>query len=301
MKYKGGSIIKNLRSNMGISQEELAKRLHISQRELSRVESGKKELDWLEFILAFGALGHFSDNFWIMYLDYEEFTDYLQYQSIRKHFANNRLAEARDEFSKFRESQLAKHDFMRQFTMACGFILGAMDDDRRMQGLYDALNISIFGFDVTKIESYGFNYNEIIIVNELALVHSRLGNAEIAIDMLQGIAVGLESKRLRISHQEKEMIFPAPLVNLFRLLVQTNRYDEAVNICRIALDIGRELYIFHFHPETTFALAISLMHTGKPQDEYLPLLVRAYHGACGIGQTELAAKIKEAYYEVIGQ
>ena len=52
MQYKGGSIIKNLRKDMGVSQEEMAKRLYMSQRQLSRVENGEAELDWMEFIVS---------------------------------------------------------------------------------------------------------------------------------------------------------------------------------------------------------------------------------------------------------
>ena len=65
MKYKGGSILRNLRKKMGVSQEEMAKRLYISQRTYSRMESGETEPDWMEFILVFTTLGHFTDDFWI--------------------------------------------------------------------------------------------------------------------------------------------------------------------------------------------------------------------------------------------
>ena len=187
MQYKGGSIIRNLRKDMGVSQEEMAKRLHISQRQLSRVENGEAELSWLEFTIAMQVLGYQTEDFWIMYLDYEEFLGYIQFQNIRRHIKNGATAEARDVFATFEQNPLAKQSFMAQFVLAISCILDEMEDEVRKQGLYEALFISIPKFDVAAIESYILGYNEIIILNELALLYNRLGDAELAIKILYGI------------------------------------------------------------------------------------------------------------------
>ena len=302
MQYKGGSIIKNLRKDMGISQEELAKRLSMSQRQLSRVENGEAELDWLEFTLAFQALlGLFNTDFWIMYLDYDEFLGYRQYQSIREHIKNGLSQEARAALTSLEQSPLVKQPFMAQFVLAMGFILDEMDDESRKRGLYEALSMSIADFDISKIDSYAFNYNEVLIINELALVHSRTGSLGLAIDMLYSICNGAKAKRLRVSKTDEKLLYPMPMVNLYRLLILEGRYGEAASICETALESGLNVTNLRFHPESTYALALCLKHMGKPQDDYLPLLRRAYHGACGLGQNELAKEVKEAYNEAIGK
>jgi len=296
MKYKGGSIISNLRKNMGISQESMAKRLNISQREFSRIESGETELEWLEFIIVFGVLGHFTDDFWIMYLDYEEFAGYLQYQNIRKSIAKDRLNEAQEALVAFKESPLAKLDFMKQFTIAMTHVLTENDNETQIKGLQEALSLSLPNYNPAAAP-HNYTYIETIIINELAQAHSRQGSHGLAIDMLNGIIAGLDANTLRITHEEKIMIFLMPMVNLYRLLMQANRYEEAAVICQKALDTGAELNRIRLHPEITYALATCLKHTGKPHADYIPLLARAYHGACGVGQTQLAKEILEAYHE----
>jgi len=293
MKYKGGSIIRNLRKDMGISQEDMAKRLYMSQREFSRIESGETELEWLEFILVFGALGHFTDDFWVMYLDYEEFKGYMQYQNIRKSIKKDRYVEASIALDAFKESNLANHDFMKQFTSAMTHILAETDDETLINGLQEALSLSIPNCD----PAHNYTYIEIIIISKLAQAHSRQGDQDLAIHMLNGIAIGLDANSLRITREEKVMLFPAPIVSLSRLLMQAGRYEDAAQMCNKALDTGQALNNLRFHPEITFILAICHIHSGKPKSDYIPLLARAYHGACGIGQTHLAKEILEAYHE----
>lgn len=44
------TILKNLRKNAGLTQVELAKRLHMEQSNLSKIERGERYLDTLLFI-----------------------------------------------------------------------------------------------------------------------------------------------------------------------------------------------------------------------------------------------------------
>ncbi|MCL2363756.1 MAG: helix-turn-helix domain-containing protein [Defluviitaleaceae bacterium] len=300
MKYKGGSIIRNLRKEMGINQETMAKRLYMSQREFSRIERGETELDWLEFILVFGALGYFTDDFWIMYLDYDEFKGYLKYQNIRKSMKKGRHTEAREALAAFKESPLAKHDFMQQFISAMTHILTDTDDATRIAGLQAALHHSMPHYDPVS-SPHSYTYIEIIIINELALLHNRAGHHDLAISMLQGIINGLDTNSLRITNEEKAMIFPAPIVNSCRLLIQAKRYEEAAEMCNKALETGQALNSMRFHPEITYHLALCRIHIHKHPTDYIPLLARAYHGACGIGQTQLAKEIWEVYHEITSQ
>ena len=302
MEYKGGSIIKYLREEMGVTQEELAKRLYISQRQLSRVENGEAELDWLEFLTAFSSLGIETDDFWIMFLDVEEFKGYMQYQQLRKYLRNNDRAQATKCLMLLEESPLGQRDFMTQFIMAISCILDEMDDAERMRGLHEALSITIKDFDAAKMDSYNLIYNEIMIISELALLHDKHDNPNLAIDLLYGIVNGLENDRLRLSPFEKELAFPRPIVYLYRLLFREGRYEEAAKVCNIALYRNNLWPIdCSFYPESHYTLAICYKQLGKPADEYIPLLVKAYHTAQGIRQNELARKAKEAYHEAKGK
>jgi len=300
MKYKGGDIIRNLRKNMGVSQEEMAKRLYISQRTYSRIENGETEPDWMEFVLVFTTLGHFTDDFWIMYLDYEEYMGYMQYQRIRKSLLKNNVTEAQQALTAFMQSSLAKLEFMRQFTTAMPLILTETCDHKLIEGLNKALAISIPAYN-PETATHNYTYIEIMIINSLATAHSTQGNHDLAASMLQGVVHGLDNNTLRITRYEKAMGFPKTIVNLYHILFQAQRYQEAQEQCVKALTIGRQLTHIIYHPDALYFQALCKMHTGALQEEYTPLLARAYHGACGVGQTILARRILEAYHEATGK
>ena len=298
MEYKGGSIIKNLRKNMGISQEDMAKRLYMSQRQLSRVENGEAELDWMEFIIAFSSLGISPDDFWIMYLDYSEFQGYMQYQQVRRHMSTNNRQEALKSLNQLEKNPLSKHDFMAQFVLAMSCILDEMEIDDRMRGLHEALSISIVDFDIATVNNTSLTYNEIMIINELAMLYNELGDTGHSIDLLYCIVNAFEQGNMRMTQRDKKLIIPTPMVHLFRLLMNEGRYDEAAKICEMVLQDKNKTRNYSFHPEAAYTLALCFKHIKKSQNEYIPLLVRAHHAAHAMGNHKLATEIKEAYHEV---
>ena len=50
MRINSNELIKQMRKDMRISQEEMAERLQISTRQLSRIETGEREMDLWQFI-----------------------------------------------------------------------------------------------------------------------------------------------------------------------------------------------------------------------------------------------------------
>ena len=297
MKSNGGEIIRNLRKNMGVSQEELADKLFISQRQLSRIETGEAELGLMDFIMAFSMLGHPTDDFWIVHLSYEDFLGYTQYQRVRKLLFCGSFEGIRRLNPPLSENSLLKRSFMAQFARYVDIVISDMPAKDKIDGLHSALKLTIKNFTGENMSQYRLTYNEALILNELALQHSKQGDTAKAISLLQGIAGGIENSRM--TNDEKKLVLPKPLVDLYRLLANEGQYQQTLQVCEAALAQSRRYLNYNYGPEITYTMARCHQQLGASPDIYLPLYKRAFHTARGIEQHELAKKIREeGYHEV---
>lgn len=294
MKISGGEIIMNLRRNIGVSQEELAKKLFISQQKLSRIEAGDQELDIMEFVVAFGSFGFPIDDFWVMHLNYDEFQGYVQYRKIRRLLRYGKIDEIREIFPLISENPLMQRSFMSQFFSYIRVIVDEKATDaNKTEMLFDVLKLTIADFDDGKIKEYRFSYSEILILNEIALQYAKAGENERAIYLLTEIVENWDN--FRITMAEENILLSKLLTDLYNFLVAAEEYEKASVLCEQVLEQCRRTYNYHFVPHATYILGLCNHKMGKSSKEYMPLIRRAYHTARGIEQHTLANKIKEEY------
>ncbi|MCL2285574.1 MAG: helix-turn-helix domain-containing protein [Firmicutes bacterium] len=297
MKSNVGEIIKNLRKSLNISQEELASRLYMDRSKLSRIESGESSITVIEFLTAFSVLGFPTEDFWIAYLTWDEFKGYRLYRKIREFLKRDDVDKIRDILPPFKENPLSKQSFMYQFVTFLDILLNTnLSDSQKIGELHNALKYSIQDFAYEKICEYRFNFSELLIVYEIAMAHSRsekTEHQEKAIEILTSIAENIDNFCLTV--EEKNVILPKPQVSLFSLLMDLGDYEKAAFVCESVLVLARTYRSQQLLPFTTYSLAVCFKKTGKSTDEYMPLLIRAYHAARCIEQHDLANKIREEY------
>ena len=292
MKVNVGELIKNLRKNMGVSQKELAEKLFISQRKLSRIETGEGNINMMEFLTAFSILGFSIDDFWVIYLDNEEFQGYKLYKTINRLLRNGDIDAIKHILPSFKENPLTKQPLIAQFqSLICLMVDNKIEENEKLVALYSVLRQTIDDFDDEKIKTYCFSYNEIMAINEIALSYDRLGKRDKAIKLLAGTIDNIDNSRT--SKGEKEVFLPKILVDLYKLLMDAGEYKRAAAICKSTLKMGERYHNLHFFPEAVYSLGVCYQKMGKDNEEYLPLWVRAYHAARGIGQNDLANMIRK--------
>ena len=93
MTKNAGKLFGHLRKSKGISQSQMAERLHMSQRKLSRIETGEIAFEVADLIVGFMFLNINVDDLWMIYLDYDEFVGYQHYQKIRKFLKDGTISE----------------------------------------------------------------------------------------------------------------------------------------------------------------------------------------------------------------
>ena len=294
MQLKNGVLLQHLRKARGITQEEMAAKLQMSQRRLSRIETGELELDMMQSIVAFEVLGFPVKDLWMIYLDVEEFEGNLQYRKILKILSVGKVDEIRDVLPLLKENSLAKEPLVGQFIRFASLMIDeTMDANEKLKGFYSTLERTITNFEDTKIDEYRLSFNEILIINEIALLHNQLENKDKAIALLKGIAENVEATRTTTA--DKYIFFTKLLTDLYILMMEAGDYQNASKVCEQILNLSHDRLNPRFIPSTNYALGVCYQKMDKNKEEYFPFLIRAYHTARAIAQHDLAGKIKKEY------
>jgi len=303
MQSNGGNLIKYLRKKMGVSQEELAQKLFISRRTLTKVENGTAELGFLDFKAAFQVLGCGNiDDFWIVYLSVEEFEGWLQYKTMRLLLNSGNVSELRDNCQSFKKNPLAKRFLFNQFLSCVNVVIDdEMPDDRKLKVLHSEIEKSIKNFADEKIGEYRLSYNEVLIINELALIYARLEKWDKTISLLDKLVQNVDSGCIaipvpihwRTTTEENALLLPKPHVDLATILVESGEYEKAAHLCKSALELIRIYHRQQLGPYVSYLMGVCYRKMNREKQEYMHYLAMSYYTAMAYGQNDLAGKVKE--------
>ncbi|MCL2855059.1 MAG: helix-turn-helix domain-containing protein [Defluviitaleaceae bacterium] len=301
MKANSADIIKSIRKEMGLSQEDMAEQLFISIRQLARIESGEVGMDVWQFINAMELLGSPTEDFWLLYLDSGEYSSYRDYKHLKRRLSNGDVSEAKEIIADIEKSLLAKQPMVKQFiSYAKTVIENCMKSDGMMDDLLEVMYISRPGFEEGKISEYRMTYNEIFIALAMAECLYITGEHNRSISMVQSMINGRQ--RVRASEGDKAILFPSLYFTLSRVLKNAGKYKEALRACDNAIEACREYNNLRNIPEMLFFMADCYHKLGEEEHIYKTHLVRAYHVAYAVGKNKTAINIKEdalKYYDVI--
>jgi len=293
MKANSASIIKTMRKEMGLSQEEMAEQLFISVRQLARMESGEVGMDVWQFITTLELLGAPSEDFWLLYLDSGEYASYRDYRRLRRRLNYDNLsgAKAKDIIADMENSPLIKQPAVKQYVShAKTYGDTDMPITEKMDRLLEAMYMSKPHFDEDKISEYRMTYNEISIALCIAECYEALGEYDRAISMLQSMISSRE--RAKVSEEDNELIFSSIYFVLACILRSAGRYKDAVRACDKAIEICREYNNHRNIPAMLFCMADCYYMLGEEELIYKTLLVRGYYTAYAIGRNDIAKAIK---------
>jgi len=294
MKTNSAEIIKSMRKEMGLSQEEMAEQLFISVRQLARIESGEAGMDVWQFITTLELLGTPSEDFWLLYLDSAEYASYRDYKRLKRQLSKGDWSEAKDIIADIEKSPLVKQPIVKQFVL---YVKTALDmkepSNETMDDFLKAMRMSKPNFDESKISEYRMSYNEISIALDMAACLSVFKEYDRAIILVQSMLDGRENSK--VSEEDKAALFPSLFYALASLLRSAGKYKEALGACEKAVEACREYNNLKRIPEMLFCMADCYHKLGEEEHIYKTHLVRSYHVAYGIGRNDAAAAIKRTH------
>jgi len=299
MKVNSGDMIKNMRMNIGVTQEEFASRIYVSQRQLSRIENGKQEVDIWQFMSFMELLGLPTDDFWLMYLETKDYEYYLAYKQIKNLAWEDKISETKELLDKLEKSPMSKHKFIRQFIDIYRIDLDVkMSHEQAIKENVKAMHICRPDFDEAKVSEYLLTYNEISIIIGIAIHAGALGDVERSVALHKAVIDNRE--KIRASDEDKARFLPILMSNLSTILGRAGRYEESLEYCHKALDASRKYGNFHMIPNILVNMASGYRLTGEEERVYMTYLNRAYQCALAFGSQKNIDIIKKTAEESFG-
>ena len=282
---------------MGLHQNEFAERLFISVRHLSRIENSRVHMDIWQFISMLELLGRPTEDFWLLYLDSDEYGDYKEYRKLKRLLSDGLFDEAKDILSEFEKSRFSKQLFVKQFISHAKIITNKdMAYEKAIDELFIAIRMSIPNFDENKISEYRMTYNELYIANAIANRLYKIGERDRSIDIAKRLIKSRENSRT--SEEDKAILFPLLMTNLSTNLGRKGKIKEALKICNEAIKISREYNNLKYIHHIVYNMAHCYKALGEDKTMYESYLMAAYYYACGSGNTEDAIIIKNDAKEI---
>lgn len=293
MKFNIGKLIKQIRKNLGMSQEELAHKLHMDQRTLSRIERGEKKLDILEFMSMMELLGLPSENFWLLYLESEEYEGYKIYRHLKRLMGDNLVDEAMDTLTQLEKNSISQKSIMQQYILFAKIALDKeMTHQDAISGLQKAIEMSILDFSSDKIANYHLTHVEINIITEMANRHDDFGDFDKALKILKDLVDNREN--FKASEEGKAIFLPPLIFNLCNLLLKAEMYNQSLKYCNLAIEASRKYNNPRILPQAIYNLAKCMKMTGEEKRIYEILLIRAFNCAHALGKSHVAKMIGES-------
>jgi len=292
MMRAGNELMKMLREDMELSQEQLGEHLHMSQRTISRVETGKRNLGIWEYMALMQMAGTPTEDLSPLFLDSGELKDYNAYNELRKLLRDRKYAEVREMLPDFEKNLASKQTFILQFITFARIISDEeIPPEQAIEKLYEALSMSIKNFDHERIAKYRYTYFEILIITGIGMKLDAVGKVDCAIALCKAL---IESRGNALATEEdKAALYPALMYNLSVSLGKAGKYAEALSYCEDAHGISIKYSNFRLVPKIIYYMAYYNYMLGEEERVYRTLYARAYHAAYALGDRKTAEIIKE--------
>jgi len=287
--FELGIVIRKLREAKGWTQRKLCTGdddcefdgAVCMQNELSRIERGERRPHWNTFKTLLERLGEDPQKYYARYSltkqdkKFAKMKDELKYLlRVKTDDANTNSEILILEFEE--DGNFVKEKQNQQFLLKAKAILAFNRKQYEAILAYamDGIKISKPNFNVDKIDSYALYYDEIMLINLIAIAQSFLSPS-----LKTSTNIWLKLKSCidihYVDEDEKSRTYVRILYNLTKNLGLLKRYDECINLC----DEGISLYhkrigVFHY-PLFLINKGCCLLHINQ-REEGMALLKQAH-------------------------
>ena len=235
--FQFGSIIRHRREELGYTQEDLADGV-CSVPTLSRIENGERMPTREHFEMLVQRLGY-SDAMLDTYVDEKQFYLHDLKFKIRQAIILNQLGDANNLLIEYVQCVTNPSQIDKQFIILCETLVNYKNysPDERLSNFEEAIKLTCPKYGSNKFPRV-LSFEEIIILNNIAVSFSQLDNYKQAIDILYHL------KRYYESHiiNPEEVLRTQPLIlyNLSKYLGASGRYDECIEVADFGIRVARE-------------------------------------------------------------
>lgn len=292
--YAMGDILRKCRMEKGITQEELSEGI-CTPGSLSKMENGRREPSYSKFVALMQRMGEWTEH-------YECFIGEKHYKicelqkkiqnSIYRHdyeTARKWITEFEQEIQAFPE-EVIYHQFLRLERYICSQKKETREAD--IQELNEILRMTVPEYGKKKLYELFLSYQELTIVNNIALGYMKIGNLSEGIRLLEHLKEYIE-EHYSISYM-KMGLYSMIILNLVKYLGQAGRFQEGIEEAEKAIgqlaESGNTLYNAELHFDIAWMLV--KMNKKEKEEEIRKRLLIAYYSELGNRQHQRAEHIK---------
>lgn len=278
MKANAAELLRRMRREIKISQAELAEKLFVSPRQISRIETGQISVDIWQFISMMELLGYPPEDFWLLYLESEEYEGYKLYRRLRLLSFDDDNEEKKEIIGKLKSYGLAEKPFIKQYVALSEIVpkinANEIPYNQIIKELTDILLISMKEFDERKLHIYRLTHNEINVLCVMAASMFEHGEKDKGISMMEAIISGKHN--VIASEADKGDALAHLYSNLSTMLMKAKKYDDCIHYSQQLLNICRTYD--KMHPSLVALYNMSVCYNGIGEEQmYKIYLTRAYN------------------------
>lgn len=231
-----GYVIQKRREKLGLSQEELSDGI-CSVTTLSRLENGTRMPTKNHFEMILQRLGY-SDMFLDNYVSKKEFTLHELKFDIRQAYINNEFDKGKKLLTDFKNLLDDPSPIDEQFVILYDVLMNIeMYTNQEMMNMFEkAIKYTYPKYDM-HIKFYVLSYEEILILNNIAVCYAIDGKVKKAIDIFYSMKDFYDARVINIEEALRTKLLV--LGNLAEALELAGRYDECIEISDIVISVSK--------------------------------------------------------------
>lgn len=261
VKYTVGEVIRRERRKQGLSQEQLSEGI-CTPSWLSKIESGSCIPTNTIFEALMQRLGKNASQYIFYKSELEMKIEHLKFE-IRRYYATGSVTEATRCFNQLKDIVTEENKRNQQFILLYEILLFNRynaDQQSVLESLYHAVHITIPNFDYNSLKDYLLSKDEIVIINNIAILYRELGQISKAIELLTHLKQYLENPRF--DFEERNRTYPVIMYNLAKWKRLEGDFTGCICDCDSVIEFCVMGDTFTVLPEILFNKGCALAELG---------------------------------------
>lgn len=288
--FEIGYLIQKRREELGISQEELADGICATPT-LSRIENGTRKPTQAHLEMILQRLGY-SDFMMYNLVSKDEFYLHDLKYRIRQAYINGNIDLGKELLDEFERLLKEPTQIDTQFEIMYNTILYSekYTAEEKLLRFEKAMRTTCPRYGTGKA-FYMLSFEEIILLQNIAICYAQLDNWDKCISIFYSI-LAFYDKHI-VNKEEELRMKPAILYNFTCALLQTERYEECVRICKLGIEMSQTTGRCPMFALTLYHMGFALHSLGRI-DESKKYFVQAYCMGYAMNDSE-AIELTENY------
>lgn len=290
-----GAYIRQKREDQGLTQRQLCEGI-CEAATISRIESGQQTPCRSRLSALLQRLGLPDDRYFALLSPNETEISSLQAE-IRSCSVHGRRERGLELLAELENIMEADDNIIRQFILRSRVLLGDYGFEEQLDMLLEAIRLTVPRFDLDKIESFLYSFDEIKIINQIGNIYAHAGQQKKAIDIYSRLLQYVQQHNSNITQSTGQLTLVA--YNYALELDVCHLYQDAVEIAELCRQTCVDYGHYQFLPGALHIMA-ECYHFMGDDEKSKDLYLQAYGIYKAIGNEHDLLLLKKDVREQLG-